>query len=340
MIGRAVFGLLGLFVSSDKFWSMLDTQGIVCFVGPNGSGKSLAAVMSALSCLDGVAWECVDPDHRHHEPFRAHLQQCDMCGEELWRFRRAHGVADVEGYLCADGWDALRAGARGERLVYSTVPLLDDDGRDHPRYRPLRDYRQLLRIEHADVLFDEVAGVSDASDSSAVPVQVVQWLHTLRKSDVRLRVTTPAYSRCSKPVRQVCQAVVDARAYFPSRRAGGRLWRPRRGFVFVAYDAFQFEDFTSGTVRAAEQQPRSQRRTRLGRAVLWRPGCRAERTYNTLGQVLALGHVTEHGMCSFCGGTRSRPKCACPPDQTDGEDLAVVEHVSPSGVRTRSVQAS
>lgn len=340
MLGRPLFALLGFFTPSASFWQMVDTQGIVCFVGPNGSGKSLAMVHAALAALDGMTWECIDPDHRHHDGFAAHLAGCEDCGAQLHRFRRASTVADVAPWLCDGGAELLAAGAFGQRLVYSTVALLAEDGRDHPMFRPLRDYRQLLRLEHVDVLFDEVAGVSDASDSSSVPVQVVNWLHQLRKRDVRLRVTTPAYSRCSKPVRQVCQTVVDARSFWPERRTSGRLWRPRRGFMFVAYDAFQFEDFTSSTVRAVEAETggRSRRKTRQGRAVLWRPGCRAERTYNTLGQVLALGHVTESGMCSFCGGSRSRPKCACPADQVDVEGLVVVERVTPTGTRTRTVE--
>jgi hypothetical protein len=325
---------------------MIDVTGIVVFVGPNGSGKSLAAVASTLSALDGMSWSCIDYDHRHHDAFRRHLAGgCDPehlaagrlgCGQQLHLFRRAKGVADLAGKLCPDGLAILERDSAGDRLVYSTVVLVDDMGQDHPRFRGLTDYQQLLRLEHCDVLFDEVAGVSDSSESSAVPVQVVNWLHQLRKRDVRLRVTTPAYSRCSKPIRQVAQVVVDARSYFPDRRESGRLWRPRRGFMFVAYDAFAFEDFTSSTVRAEDRKGRMDRKSRVGRAAMWRPGSRPERTYNTLGQVLALGHVTETGMCVICGGNRPRPKC----DGHDGidpsEPFEVVERTTPSGVRIRS----
>lgn len=340
MIGRLVFGLLAFVLPSDKFWRMLDVTGIVVFVGPNGSGKSLAAVASCLTALDGMTWACIDYDHRHHDGFREHLGVCDggVCGASLHRFRQASTCDDLRSSLCGVGLAALRAGASGERLVYSTVVLLAPDGQDHARFRPLTDYQQLLRLEHCDVLFDEVAGVSDASDSGSVPVQVVNWLHQLRKRDVRLRVTTPAYSRCSKPIRQVAQAVVDARSYWPTRRESGRLWRPRQGFAFVAYDAFAFEDFTSATVRSEDRKGRGDRKARLGRAVMWRPGHRAEATYNTLGQVLALGHVTDSGMCSNCGGNRPRPKCACPSDLDPDARLAVVERITPSGARIRSVE--
>jgi hypothetical protein len=331
-MGRWLFRLLGLVVPSDKLWQLIDVSGIVVFVGPNGSGKSLAAVASCLTTLGGVGWDCIDVDHRHHSTFREHIAGCEECSAQLWRFRRASVTADLAPFLCPGGLDALAWGDHGERFIYSTVVLLDDDGRDHERFRPLVDYRQLIALEHCDVLFDEVAGVSDASDSGAVPVQVVNWLHQLRKRDVRLRVTTPAYSRCSKPIRQVAQVVVDARSFFPVRRASGRLWRPRQGFIFVAYDAFAFEDFTSATVRAAEGQ---KRKTRMGRAVLWRPGSEAERRYNTLGQVLALGHVTESGMCSNCGGTRAKPKCACDVALDDHQAYEIEEKVERSGARVR-----
>lgn len=338
MIGRLVWGLLGLFMPSDKLWRLLDVTGIVIFVGPNGSGKSLCAVASALDALDGIAWDCLDYDHQHHGAFREHADGCGTCAPHMWRFRRAKGLDGLRGYFCDDGLELLDAGSRGERLIYSTVALLDEDGRDHPRYRSLLDYAQLLTIEHADVIFDEVAGVSDASDSGSIPVQVVNWLHQLRKRDVRLRVTTPAYARCSKPIRQVAQVVVDCRSFFAERRSAGRLWRPRRGFLMVAYDAFQFEDFTSSTARAVADDRAKARRMRLARGLLWRPGHRAEWTYNTLAQVTPLGHVTEAGMCSRCGGQRSRPRCACTHDElSDVGPVSVVESVSASGSRVRKV---
>lgn len=308
----------------ETLWQLLDVTGIVVFVGPNGSGKSLAAVASSLPVLDGQTWECWEATHAHHAGYRQHQLGCPVCTPPA-AVARAHSRDKVE--LCEVGRLELVAGSTGERLVYSTVVLLDDQGDEHPRYRPLFDYRTLLLIEHADALFDEVAGVSDAGDSGQIPVQVVQWLHTLRKRDVRLRVTTPAYSRCSKPIRQVAQLVVDCRSYAPEPAVAGRLWRPRQAFMLRAFDAFAFEDFTAGT---------KERLQTITTAAFWRPGHRAERAYDTLGQVLMLGHVTDAGMCSNCGGTRSRPKCACPAETHAAEvQLVVEESVSAAGTRTR-----
>lgn len=335
---RAFWGVLGLWMPVKRVFDRVDAAGIVVFVGPNGSGKSLAAVGSLLGTLAGRVWECYDPAHVHNGAFAEHQRDCQPCQASAWLRARlmwrgaGDGLApqlfDDDCDLCEAGRSLLWSSSVGERLVYSTVELLD--GRHpHPLFRPLEDYRQLLRIEHAEVLFDEVAGISDASDSAAMPVQVVNWLHQLRKRDVRLRVTTPAYSRCSKPIRQVAQLVVDARSYFPE--AGqGRLWRPRRAFCFSAFDAFAFEDFTAGGKERLKVE---------ARGFLWRPGHPAEAAYNTLGQVLALGHVTEAGMCMVCGGQRRRPTCACKGGEHEhGQAVEVVETVSASGARTRALK--
>lgn len=319
-VAPAAWGALGVLLNSDRFFRLIEVTGIVVFVGPNGSGKSLAAVESALRTLAGVPWECLQLGHHHCRPLREHIDACtDGCE------RDAQGVAAV----CELGDDLVDQVGAGERLVYSTVPLLDDDGRPHPLYRELSSFTQLVTIEHADVLFDEVAGIADASDSSSIPVAVTNWLHQLRKRDNRLRVTTPAYSRCAKPIRQVAQVVVDARAFFPEPSQAGRLWRPRRGMLYRAFDAFAFEEYTASTKTRVKS---------LAGAAYWRPTGAAQSHYDTLGAVTQLGHVMEGGMCSACGGSRSRPRCACPVgiDEVPAELLAITETVSGGGSRVRS----
>lgn len=318
---RAAWALVSGLRRSERLWELVDRTGIVVFVGPNGSGKSLAAVASSLRALEGIGWECTQLAHHHAAPLARHM---DGCEEGCDR-----GPA-TPALVCDEGQALIDEHCSGTRLVYSTVPLLDDAGEPHDLFRPLVDFRQLVTIEHADVLFDEVAGVSDSSDSSGVPVQVTNWLHQLRKRDVRLRVTTPAYARCSKPIRQVAQVVVDARSFFPERSTSGRLWRPRRAMLFRAFDAFTFDEFTASTSRGDRIKP-------LAGAAFWRPGSEAARRYDTLSAVQALGHVTEGGMCAVCGGSRSRPKCACDHavDDVPASQLAVEETVSASGARVR-----
>lgn len=324
LVQRSAWGALSWLRRSDRLWDLVDRTGIVVFVGPNGSGKSLAAVASTLSALRGVPWSCRMLGHHHSRPLADHIASCEH------EHQRCDRSASEPTYLCPDGVDLESAYCHGTRIVYSTVPLLDDSGEPHELYRPLVDFRQLVTIEHGDVLFDEVAGVSDSSDSSGVPVQVTNWLHQLRKRDVRLRVTTPAYARCSKPIRQVAQVVVDSRSFFPERSSAGRLWRPRRAMMFRAFDAFAFDEFTASVSKGDRLKP-------IAGAAFWRPGSEASTRYDTLGAVQALGHVTEGGMCCVCGGARSRPRCACASDvdELTPAELRVDESVSASGARVR-----
>lgn len=314
-------------------WELLEGQGIVVFVGPNGSGKSLVMVQSMIPTLNGRAWECWDAEHKHHRPFLRHCETCDVCSLARFLPHAVQSAADLAalagGLVCDQGVELLLSNSSGTRKVYSTVPLTASKGVPHPLYVPLTDYRQLLSIEHADVLFDEVAGIADASASASMPVQVVNWQHKLRKADIRQRVTTPAYARCALPIRQVAQVVVEMRSFFPARASHGRLWRPRRLVLATAYDAWGFGEFMATDGQRDKLRP-------MARALMWVPDCEAVSAYNSWGQVLQLGHVTEGGMCISCGGGRSRPKCGCEEEHADAEfgSLRVETVTSPSGART------
>ena len=333
MIARLAFRVWSFFVNSSRLWQLLDQTGIAVFVGPNGSGKSLVMIESETRALAGMEWTCWDAEHRHHRPFVRHAAACEVCSLSTF-LPYAVGtdvqvLALVGEVLCQDGADLLVAGGTGVRKVYSTVPLTLSKGVPHPLYVALTDYRQLLTIEHADVLYDEVAGIADASGSASMPVQVVNWQHKLRKNDIRQRVTSPAYARCALPIRQVAQVVVEMRSFFPAR-ADGRLWRPRRLVLATAYDAWDFADFMATDGQRDKLKP-------MARGLLWVPTCAAIGHYNTLGQVLSLGHVTEGGMCISCGGGRTKPRCGCESDHEDAEahELLVETVTTPGGARTR-----
>ncbi len=332
MIVRGLYRAWSFVTSSARLWELIERTGIVVLVGPNGSGKSLVMVQAQAAALRGMGWACWDAEHRHHKPFREHAAGCEVC--ELATFLPYAVTSDEElavlldtGVVCSEGAAVLAANSTGTRPVYSTVPLTVSKGVPHPLYVPLTDYRQLLSIEHADVLFDEVAGIADASAS--MPVQVVNWQHKLRKADIRQRTTTPAYARCALPIRQVAQVVVECRSFFPSRKSG-ILWRPRRVVMATAYDANAFDDFMATDGQRAKLRP-------LARAVMWVPDLPALGWYNSFGQVLSLGHVTEGGMCISCGGGRSRPSCACEEDHADAApgELEVVTVTTASGSRKR-----
>ena len=336
-MARLAFRLWSFFISSARLWQLLEATGIAVFVGPNGSGKSLIMVQSMLTTLDGREWECWDAEHKHHRPFLLHARDCLVCDLGTYLPNAVRSVDDLANLagpagprevVCPVGVTLLIENATGVRKVYSTVPLTVSKGVPHPLYVPLTDYRQLLSIEHADVLFDEVAGIADASASSSMPVQVVNWQHKLRKADIRQRVTTPAYGRCALPIRQVAQVVVEMRSFWPARTKG-LLWRPRQIVLATAYDAWGFADFMASDGQRDKLKP-------MARALLWVPTCRAIDSYNSWGQVLSLGHVTEGGMCISCGGGRSRPKCGCDQDHGDAEvgSLRVETAISATGART------
>lgn len=335
MFGRLIYRLWSFVVSSRRFWDLIDSTGIAIFVGPNGSGKSLVMVESERAMLDGRDWICFDVQHRHHREFARHAEACQVCDvpEFLAFSPRTHEDVDAlveAGVICGDGGLAIAAACFGQRKVYSTVPLTSAPGVPHPLYVPLTDFQQLLTIEHAEVLFDEVAGIADSSGSAGMPVQVINWQHKLRKADIRQRVTTPAFARCALPIRQVAQVVVECRSMFPVRKKG-LVWRPRRLVFATAYDAFQFDEFIASDGQRGRLKP-------LARALVWVPDSFAITAYNSFGQVLQLGHVTDGGMCVTCGGNRPRPKCGCDDDHSALEPGSFrVETVREGASRVRKV---
>lgn len=210
------------------------------------------------------------------------------------------------------------------RPVLSTVRLLDFDnprgcegcdepGHDsghmqsHPLYVPLRDFRQLLSWTDGDVLMDEVTGIASSRESAGMPVQVANYLPQLRRRNVVLRWTAPAWARADKIIREVSQGVTLCMGFLGKNRPtpegeAPRLWSDRRLFSWRTYDATAFDEFTrnaSKSMRASAKQ------------WFWRPGSLAESAYDTLDAVLSLGSASEAGLCMVCGGRRTAPKCSC-----------------------------
>lgn len=204
----------------------------------------------------------------------------------------------------------------------------------HPLYIPLLDYSQLLEARGVDVLLDEVTGIASSRESSALPVQVVNLLVQLRRRDVTLSWTAPAWARADKVLREVSQVVVHCRGYSPKTRQTGdgtRVWRDRRLFWWRAYDAVAFEDFTIGKRQKLRPSPVQ---------LFWRPGSLAMSAYDTLDDVSALGWAMESGLCIACGGRRSVPKCSCDSSGSGSADRAApgrsIEHLAPPRRLTRA----
>lgn len=208
--------------------------------------------------------------------------------------------------LCAV-WDTMPSLDAG-RPVLSTVRLRDwrdPDLADHPLWVPLTEWSQLLDAEHCDVLLDEVTGVASSRESAGMPAAIANLLVQLRRRDVVLRWTAPSWSRADKIIRETSQAVTSCLGYMPVADDSGedRAWRRRRLFRWRTYDTAEFEEFTAG---------QRERMSPWTKQWFWGPGSDAFNAYDTLDQVLSIGHVLDTGRCAHCGGTRRAPACSCP----------------------------
>lgn len=211
------------------------------------------------------------------------------------------------------------------RPVLSTVRLLDfrnprpcddetcdypshpDHQAAHPLYVPFRDYQQLLEWRDGDVLMDEVTGVASSRETSSMPVQVANFLVQLRRRNVALRWTAPAWGRADKIIREVTQAATLCRGSMARKapQVEGQpphLWTSKNVFTLQTYDSMLMDEFEA---HRAEHIPHAVW------GVYFRPGAFAEIAYDTLDAVTALGWANDAGLCMVCGGKRLHPKCGC-----------------------------
>jgi len=203
--------------------------------------------------------------------------------------------------------DTLPSLQNGRQVLSNTPIFLNGD--PHPLYTPLNSYRDLLDAEHCDVLLDEIASIASSRESTALPAPVVNVLQQLRKRDVIVRWTAPAYARADKVLRETSQAVTICRAY-AAKWDEASQWPQRRLFWLRTYDAADFVNFglrpQDATIRP------------IARQWIWRPGHPVDGVYDSLAPVSYMGIVADSGSCVSCGGTRRRPKCECPPATTVG----------------------
>lgn len=219
----------------------------------------------------------------------------------------------IHAYIGANGggkslaavYDSLPTLAAG-RYVVSTVRLLDPaTGLPHPLWIPLDSYRMMLDAERCDLILDEVTGVASSRESMGMPPAIANRLVQLRRQDVALRWTAPAWARSDRIIRECSQAVTLCQGFRGEHIAdadGDRMWTAKRWFLWRTYDAATFDEWT--TYRKEKIKP-------VARQFFRRPGSVAERSYDTFDAVLSLGAVTESGSCMECGGTRRRPQCSC-----------------------------
>lgn len=242
---------------------VLDDFEIVGLIGPNGGGKTLALMVFTASTRAGTWWECDLPFHEH-----------------------------------------TKAGVTaGYRRMLSTVPILDDDGNEHPLYERFDDFQQLVDIEHADVYMDEVVTVASSRESARMDPRVLVKLNQLRKDDIFLYWTAPNLARADKSIREVTKALVECRSFSPAPATdNGPRWRSKRIFKFAIYDSIEFETWTAGKKESVKPL-----------RVLWfnGVGSAAFRAYDTLGAVSMVASMTPENTCTVCDGTVTRHRCTC-----------------------------
>jgi hypothetical protein len=202
------------------------------------------------------------------------------------------------------------------RPILSTVPIIDHrNGRPYWNYARMDSWAEILDTSFvgADILMDEITGIANARASQAMPIQVQSMLDKLRKRDLTLSWTAPAWGRADTTIRTTTLGVTLCRSYFPDRRSsiGGDVaaWLPRRLFRVRTFDALGFEDFNRA--RAEGNTVRSKPLRAEAVEWWWGPGSPAFASYSTMDPVTRVGEVLDSGRCAHCGGSRPVPKCSC-----------------------------
>lgn len=193
---------------------------------------------------------------------------------------------------------------------------------------PLRGWRHITELRNCVLLLDEISAVLPSRSFAAMPPELLRVINQLRKVDVQLGWSAPAWERCDLALREVVFAVtlcrgmlpdrwrrVDAgRSMFPARErdedgrpvSWGRGWPPNRLFRFFTYDAFEFDEFTADQNKQARSGIRPRRSTWY-----WRSRHDAHRCYDTLAGVDLLDHLDFTGVCVHCDGSKKRHPCRC-----------------------------
>lgn len=235
---------------------------------------------------------------------------------------RTRRSATIHGYIGANGHGKSLAMLHDTKLsidrgrpVLSTVRVLDPRkpwnsiAGGYPAYdgyEPFTKWDQLLTFRDGDCLMDEVLGVAASEAGKALPKEVQLLLNQLRRRDILLRWTAPAWSRANIVLREVTQSVTVCRGYMPiyeDRGDDSRLWGMNRLFRWITYDAMDFATWTDNKESKLKGQQN---------AWLWRPRSWAMHSYDTFDSVDNVD--AGEGYCFTCGGNRPKrvlPPCSC-----------------------------
>lgn len=253
--------------TADKWVARIRTEPIRAMVGSNGSGKSMAAVYALMPSLAAG------------RPVLSTVRLLD------WENPRA-----CEEEFC----DCDKS----------------DPGRHphpHPHYIPWTTWGQLLELEHADALADEVTGVASSRASGSLPVVVQNSLAQLRRRDVTFTWTSPAFARAEVILRETTMVVTQCSGHVPKAPPvipgeEPRVWSQNRLFNWRTYDAQEMTSFQAGQRDKLKV---------LKRSFFWAPGKDVLNAYDTYDSVSMIGTVSDSGRCETCGGRRTAPACSC-----------------------------
>lgn len=194
-------------------------------------------------------------------------------------------------------------------------------GFDPDLYVPLTRWEDVGDFHGGSVILDEISSVMPSRSHAKVPPELIRLMNQLRKQDVELAWTAPAWARCDLVLREVTQAVTVCRGSYPDkwrrdddgtsrwfpRRTRDehddpvpvrRAWWPNRLFVWTTFDAFAFDEFSY--TKTKELRPLGVRRSWIYRQP-------ARLAYDTLEGVELLDHLRDGPRSVEPEGSPARP---------------------------------
>ena len=270
------------------------------YVGPNGTGKSALMVYDALANLERGRPQLSTVrllDYKNPRPCEGG-PTCDDANNHSRPVMRTTLVP-------FDPEDPTSPLVRhheptGESVVHMQA---------HPLYVPFRSVQQFVGWTDGDVLMDEVTGVASSRDSATMPREFANKLVQLRRANVSLSWSCPAWGRADIIMRECTQLVTLMTAAIPARSpatpdGSPRLWHRRKLFTARSYDPTKVDEFQAHRAMAEEVAPEII-------AFYWGPGSTMFRAYDTLDAVSALGATNDAGFCITCSGKRRATPCSC-----------------------------
>lgn len=207
---------------------------------------------------------------------------------------------------------AARALDRG-RPVISTVPMYLDkaNGVLHPLYIPFDSWKRLENARRCVIVMDEMTGVANARDSSPLPGEIQLILNQLRKRQITVLWSSPAWEDAQVQIRRVTRAVTlckgswaDKASYRAARDSGSsefdEAWIPNRLFHARTFRKSNTAEFKLDKHQAPDVEE-----------YYWGPGSNSFNMYDTNEETTRLEESGDTGQCLKCYGNRRRDECVC-----------------------------